>query len=142
MRNRKLKILIAEDELIIALALKTMLEDEGHEVTSLVSTALEAITRSQIDKPDLILMDVLLSGSLNGFEAARIISYKGKTPIIFLTGNTDEEFLFSLKNVSNYGFLQKPFDKKQVIDMIEKNIISIQYQTDSLDSVPPSSYTY
>ncbi len=142
MRNAKLKILIAEDELIIALALKSMLEEEGHEITSLVSTAIEAITKSQIDKPDLILMDVLLSGSLNGFEAARIISYKDKTPIIFLSGNHDEESFFSLKDVNSCGFLQKPFDRNQVIELINKYINSIRHPTDSLDMMPPSTYSF
>lgn len=119
MDNHNLKFLVAEDEFIIALEIKQLIEDMGFEVTSLVSTALEAITKSETDKPNIIMMDVQLSGSLNGIEAAEIIKYKHNIPVIFLTDRTNEHFLRQSKYASNHLSIKKPVDILQLSELIK-----------------------
>jgi two-component system sensor histidine kinase UhpB len=120
MDNHNLKFLVAEDEFDIALEIKQLIEDMGFEVTSLVSTALEAITKSETDKPNIIMMDVQLSGSLNGIEAAEIIKYKHNIPVIFLTDRTNEHFLRQSKYAANHLAIKKPVDILQLSDLIKQ----------------------
>ncbi|MDR3628530.1 MAG: response regulator [Ignavibacteriaceae bacterium] len=141
MDSHDLKFLVAEDEFIVALGLKQLLEDMGFKVTSLVSTALEAITKSEADKPDFILMDVQLSGSLNGIEAAEIIRYKHNLPIIFLTDRTNEQILNQSKFASRYHSIRKPVDILQLSELIRQinNETIIQ---PGANISQPSSYTF
>ncbi len=120
--NDKVKILVAEDELLLAMDIKQKIETMGYEVTSLVSTAIEAITKSEIDKPDIILMDVQLSGSLNGIEAAKIIIYKHKIPIIFLTSKNSEVELLQQQNFNNFSYISKPVDFTALQKTIQNTI--------------------
>jgi len=120
MDSHNLKFLVAEDEFIIALEIKQLIEDMGFEVTSLVSTALEAITKCEADKPNIILMDVQLSGSLNGIEAAEIIKYKHNIPIIFLTGRNNEHILLQSKSAAKNLAIKKPVDVLQLSELIRQ----------------------
>ena len=128
MNNHNLKFLVAEDEFIIALEIKQLIEDMGFEVTSLVSTALEAITKSEADKPNIILMDVQLSGSLNGIEAANIINYKHNIPIIFLTNRNNEHILEQDKSATKHKAIKKPVDILQLSELLKQiqNEVPIQ----------------
>ena len=81
----KPKILIVEDESIIAMDFRFTLSKLGYVITSVVNNALSAIEKAEQDKPDLILMDIMLGGSLDGIEAAKIISYNNFIPIIYVT---------------------------------------------------------
>ncbi len=134
MDSQKLKFLIAEDEFLIAMELKRQIEEMSYEVTSLVSTALEAITQTETDKPDIILMDVMLSGSLNGIEAARIISYKSNIPVIFLTN--DDNFPQINLN-TNSEIIRKPVDTQALYQTI-KDLISRTSKVANNISQPPS----
>jgi two-component system sensor histidine kinase UhpB len=141
MDSHNIKFLVAEDEFTFALDIKQLLEDMGFEVTSLVSTALEAITKSETDKPDLILMDVQLGGSLNGIDAAEIIRYKHNIPIIFLTDRTNEKTLNQSKFASRYHSIKKPVDILQLSELIRRihNETIIQ---PGANISQPSSYTF
>jgi DNA-binding NarL/FixJ family response regulator len=141
MDNHNLKFLIAEDEFLIALEIKQLIEDMGFEVTSLVSTALEAITKSESDKPDIILMDVQLSGSLNGIEAADIVRYKHNIPIIFLTDKNNEQILKQSQSPSKHLAIKKPVDILQLSELIRQiqNEVIISPRSNMSH---PSSYTY
>jgi CheY-like chemotaxis protein len=81
---------------------------------------LEAITKSEIDKPNIILMDIQLSGSLNGIEAAEIIKYKHNIPVIFLTDRTNEHFLPQSKYSANHLAIKKPVDILQLSELIKQ----------------------
>jgi len=144
MKESKAKILIAEDELLIAMDIKQKLEEIGYEVTSLVSTALEAITKAETDKPDLILMDVQLGGSLTGIEAANIISYKNNLPIIFLTTPLNEHLIYEVKSRIEHEHLLKPLDEPQLSLIIEKVLKNFHAQTELANnkSTRPTSYSY
>ena len=143
MDNKELKFLIAEDEFIIALEIKQLLEDMGFKVTSLVSTALEAITRSELDKPDIILMDVLLGGSLNGIEAAGIIKYKHNIPIIFLTDRTNEHILTQNRPNNSYLSIKKPIDILQLSELMKQVQKEALFQPISYNNTSrPTNYSY
>lgn len=141
MGNHNLKFLIAEDEFIIALEIKQLIEDMGFEVTSLVSTALEAITKSETDNPNIILMDVKLSGSLNGIEAANIIRYKHSIPIIFLTNKNNEHILEEDKSPQKHRAIKKPVDILQLSEIIRQIQSEVMIQPGA-GAAQQSSYTY
>jgi CheY-like chemotaxis protein len=105
----KPKVLIAEDESIIAMDLKVTLKRMGYEVTSVVNNALAAIQKAEQDKPDVILMDIMLGGSLDGIEAAKIITHKHATPIIYITALKDEKTMERASLPDPYLYLMKPF---------------------------------
>ena len=108
MESRR-RILVAEDESIIAMDLKDSLLRMGYNVTSVVNNALEVIQKTEEEKPDIILMDILLAGLLDGIEAAKIISYKRKVPIIYLSGLNDEQII-QRANINPYCmFIRKPY---------------------------------
>ena len=142
MNNSKSKILLAEDDLLIAMDLKLKLEEKGYEITSLVSTALEAITRVEIDKPDLLLMDVQLSGSLNGIEAANIISYKKKLPVIFLTTLGNKHLLSENKISANFNYVLKPIDTQILVTVIEETFLRIRENAEAIKSNLSQSSTF
>lgn len=124
------KILVAEDENIIALDIKNTLEKSGYEVTSINSTAVNVIQKVETEKPDVILMDIMLRSSLDGIDAAHIIHHKYKIPIIYLTALRDEETFERAKLTEPFDYLQKPFDSNMLESAIEKAIISVKKNPD------------
>jgi len=120
----KPKILIAEDESIIAMDLRVTLSKLGYEVTSVVNNALAVIQKAEQDKPDVILMDIMLGGSLDGIEAAKIISVNHSTPIIYVTALKDEETIKRASLPEPYLFLMKPFTESILQDAIENMLHS------------------
>jgi len=115
----KPKILVVEDESIIAMDLKVTLSKLGYEVTSIVNNALAAIQKAEQDKPDLILMDIMLGGSLDGIEAAKRISYNHSTPIIYVTALRDEGTMKKASLPEPYLFLSKPYTENELKQSIE-----------------------
>jgi len=115
------RILVAEDESIIAMDLKGILLRMGYDVTSIVNNALEAIQKTEEEKPDIILMDILLTGSLDGIEAAKIISFKHNVPIIYLSALNDEQTIKRAHFTPGSMFIQKPYrehDLKKAIELM------------------------
>ncbi len=143
MDNSKLKFLIAEDDFIAALEIKQILEDLGFEVVSMVSTALETITRAVFDKPNIILMDVLLSGSLDGIEAAKIISYKNNMPVIFLSDDSSRELLAKKKPEVPFTIVHKPVTRGSLSEAINNVRMLVNFQETGSTNIPNSRpYTF
>ncbi len=116
----KIKILIVEDEPIIAVDLKRSLQKMGYQVINMVESGEEALESIHQNLPDLILMDVQLEGDLDGIDTAHQISKQYPIPIIYLTSNTDERTFNRAKLTQPHGFLSKPFrltDVKHSIDL-------------------------
>ncbi|HSR18540.1 MAG TPA: response regulator [Ignavibacteriaceae bacterium] len=113
------KILIAEDEIIIALDIKKILKNSGYKICSIVYSGEEAIKKALEEKPNLILMDIMLQGSINGIQAAEIISKEQNIPIIFLTAVTDTEALEKTLITENFGYIGKPYDEQTLRSAIE-----------------------
>jgi CheY-like chemotaxis protein len=103
------KILVVEDESILALGLKHKLEDMGHIVLDMVNTGEKAIKAAQEHIPDIILMDIVLKGNMDGIEATKIIRKQMSVPVIYLTAYADEEVIQRAKVTEPHGYLVKPY---------------------------------
>ncbi|AEH60473.1 response regulator receiver protein [Methanosalsum zhilinae DSM 4017] len=115
----KTKILIVEDENIIALNIKKKLRNIGYIVPGIASTGKEAIEKAEITFPDLVLMDIRLKGEMDGVEAASQIRDKFDIPVIYLTAYSDEEILERAKKTEPYGYILKPFKESELRTSIE-----------------------
>jgi PAS domain S-box-containing protein len=113
------KILVVEDESIVANDILNMLLTLKYKVTGVVQTASEAIENSRKEKPHLVLMDIMLQGKKTGITAAEIIYTKLNIPIIYLTSYTDETTLDSAKKTEPFGYLLKPFEERELKTTIE-----------------------
>jgi CheY-like chemotaxis protein len=117
------KILIVEDESILAVQTKLDLEDMGHEVIGIVDNGDDAIKIAEEKHPDIILMDIVLQGSMNGIEAAGKICEDNGCKIIYMTAHTDDITIDSAKKTKHDGFLFKPFATFQLKEAIIKSLI-------------------
>ena len=114
------RILIVEDDGIIAYSLQSLVELLGYEVVDSVPSGEDAIQKAAEQRPDLILMDVGLVGELDGVETAIQIQARSDIPVIFLTGY-DRDVLFRDITVSGpYACLSKPVYKKELGGVLEK----------------------
>lgn len=114
-----LKILIVEDEMLIAANIAMQLESIGYEVVGIVPRGIEAVNSAKLDKPDLVLMDINLKGEMDGIETAIAIQKERKMPIIYLTANSDEAHFNRAKATNPYAFISKPFKKLDLQHAIE-----------------------
>ncbi|MCD4844991.1 MAG: response regulator [Methanosarcinales archaeon] len=114
-----IKILIVEDEIIVADDLENVLIDLGYEVVGRTGSAKNAVNMAIELKPDLILMDIILKGNTNGIDASCEIKDKLNIPIIFLTAHSDFMLIDKAKNTQADGFIIKPFQEKQLYASIE-----------------------
>jgi PAS domain S-box-containing protein len=108
----KARILIVEDEVLVAAALESYLKGLGYTVFGKVTAAEEALSLMVRDRPDLVLMDVLLAGPMDGIEAAEIIRDRWGTPVVFLTALADTTRIDRAKMVRPFGCVVKPFQEK------------------------------
>ena len=122
MEEQKAKILIVEDESIVAFDLKRMLLNLNYDVLDIVTSGEKAIKKAVEEKPDLIIMDVMLNGPITGVEAAARIRGVMNVPIIYLTAYADTETLRSAKVTEPYGYILKPFEEKVLLSTIEMAI--------------------
>ena len=113
------KILIVEDEGILAMKTQMDLEQMGHVVVDIVDNGKDAIEIAKREKPDLILMDIVLKGNLNGIEASGIICEGNGCKIIYMTAHTDDITIEAAKKTKHAGFLFKPFELYQLKRVIE-----------------------
>ncbi len=113
------KLLIVEDEAIVGLQLEETLESMGFEVVGRAMSGKEAVSMARKFKPDLILMDIVMPGGMNGIQAAKKIQAKSNIPIIFITAHADEKWLDQAKEVNPLGYILKPFHDQQVKAMVQ-----------------------
>jgi len=119
MIHDKKKILVVEDESIVARDIRNILVGLGYEVTAVVSSAKSAIRKAQETTPDLVLMDVMLQGERTGVEAAEQIFTQYSIPVVFLTAYTDSKTVQQAKRTEPFGFIIKPFNEREVQTIIE-----------------------
>lgn len=118
-----LKILIVEDESIIARDVKIMLENLGYNVPAVVSSGEESIEKASILHPDLVLMDIKLKGNIDGMSAAEQIYERFHIPVIYLTAYEDGRTLKRAKKINPSGFINKPFEELELQTIIKKTLI-------------------
>ena len=105
---KPLKILVVDDEVIIAMNVTLVLKEIGFEVPALAHSAIEAMEMARVHRPDLILMDINLKGAGDGIEAAEEIRNTLGIPVIFLTAYSDSENQKRASAASPLGYIFKP----------------------------------
>lgn len=114
-----LKILIVEDEAIVAEDIASRLEKMGYVVLDIVASGEEAIEVATITAPDLVLMDIMLQGELDGVQAAEQIWLQLNTPVVYLTAYADDNTLKRAKITKPFGYILKPFKEQELRVTIE-----------------------
>jgi|GEM_PF-2766779 len=117
--HKKVKILIAEDETIVAKDIELALDKRGYEVVGIARTAKKAIALAKKKKPDLLLFDIMLRGNADGIDAAKQILERQDIPLIFLTAYTDDNTLACAQAVAPHAVIAKPFDENELYINIE-----------------------
>jgi CheY-like chemotaxis protein len=105
----KTRVLVVEDESIIAMDIVATLKKLGYEVTATVPSGEQAISEVEEDKPDLILMDIVIKGEMDGIETAEQIRSRFSIPVVYLTAYADEKTLERAKITGPFGYITKPF---------------------------------
>ncbi|HAP43459.1 MAG: two-component system response regulator [Spirochaetes bacterium GWD1_61_31] len=113
------RLLIVEDEKIIAIDLQRRLERFGYIVVGMAGDGEEAVRLALELNPDLILMDIMLNGPIDGIQTATLIKEQRNIPFIFLTAYTDEKTLERAKSVQPYGYILKPFKERELYTTID-----------------------
>ncbi len=115
----KAHILIVEDEAIIAMDIESILREYGYRIAGIVVTGEEALAAVKARTPDLILMDILLAGQMDGIEAARLIRRSFDIPVIYISANADEATVERARDTEPYGYINKPINRKDLYSNIE-----------------------
>jgi PAS domain S-box-containing protein len=113
------QILIVEDEPIIARDLEETLTRSGYKVTAIASSGEEAVKKVVEQQPDLILMDIVLRGSMDGIEATACIQARHDLPFVYLSAYSDSEVLKRAQKTYPYGYLIKPFTERELAVAIQ-----------------------
>jgi CheY-like chemotaxis protein len=117
------KILVVEDDAHVAAVLEARLESFGHAVCAMVRTGPAAVRGALQHHPDLVLMDILLEGDMNGVEAAELIHNQVDVPIVFITCLSDQAVLDRAVQANAYGYILKPYDTAELRYTIEIALI-------------------
>lgn len=127
---KQIRVLIVEDERIIARDLQSLLNSLGYEVIGIVGSGHAAIKVAAEEQPDLILMDIVLKCGMDGVEAAERIRHKVNCPVIFVTGRSNGETVSRTQSISSSGYLVKPFNKKDLVAAIDTALSQSRHQGD------------
>ena len=115
----KAQIMVVEDEGIVALNVENSLKGLGYEVLDVVASGEEAIEEAERTRPDLVLMDIMLEGDMDGVEAAEQIRERFNIPVIYLTAHADDDTLQRARITEPFGYLLKPFEERELHTTIE-----------------------
>ena len=118
----KIKILVVEDESILAMGLKKKLENLGYMVTDIAASGPETIEKVGQNKPDIIMMDIVLKGDMDGIETAAKLNESLSIPVIYLTAYADDDILKRAATTEPYGYILKPYKEKELKANIEMAI--------------------
>ncbi|HPS45286.1 MAG TPA: response regulator, partial [Treponemataceae bacterium] len=115
----KERIYIVEDERIIAIDLQRRLERLGYRVCGMAASGEEALAGIRQNLPDLVLMDIVIQGELDGIQVAVTIKNELNIPVIFLSAYTDSKTLERAKEASPLGYILKPFKERELATLLE-----------------------
>ncbi|MBK9193566.1 MAG: response regulator [Flavobacteriales bacterium] len=132
----QVRILILEDEPLIALDLRAHLEELGYEVSGACDNALDAMAEIVERKPDLLLLDINLGDGADGVQLAEKVKAKHRIPFIFVTSHSDKATLERVKPLRPAGFIIKPFDENDLRTQIE--LALARYASDVEATVAPT----
>lgn len=144
------RILIVEDEHIVAMGIKRMLKNLGYTLAGIASSGEDAVNKAESTFPDLVLMDIMLKGEMNGIEAAKEIKARFGIPVVYMTACSESKIVESAWKTGPSGYVVKPFDEKDLkksIDValrrhemekneLEKNAVSAGYSIENPEKIP------
>ncbi|MDD4136727.1 MAG: response regulator [Methanoregula sp.] len=130
------RILVVEDDEIICNLITTMLERKGYSVVGKISSGEEAIVKAAELEPDIVMMDITLSGQMDGIAAARFIFQLFQIPIIFLTAHCDDTLLERAKSAQPLGYILKPFTDKELTSNVELALYNHSIRKKFFDAYP------
>lgn len=113
------KILIVEDEQVVAMDVESQLTELGYEVVGVATTGGEAMDLVEETRPDLVLMDIQLHRSVDGIEVARRMLDRWQIQVVFVTAYTKREVTAHVEATERYGYLTKPYTTKDLSNTIE-----------------------
>jgi PAS domain S-box-containing protein len=128
MNKTIIKILIVEDDNNVAMMISMILKSLKYKVTGIVTSCKETIASVEKEKPDLILMDIMIEGNEDGIETAIIIKKKHDIPVVFLTAFSDNESIKRAKEAEPFGYLIKPFNTADLKVTVEMAFNKIEYE--------------
>ncbi len=119
MKKKKARILVVEDEQVVAEDIARILRSFGYDVPAIVSSGEAAVKIAEEKIPDLVLMDIMLEGELNGIGAAGQIYSRFGIPVVYITAYADDERLEKAKLTGPFGYILKPFEGKELYSSVE-----------------------
>lgn len=137
--ENNIKILIVEDEMIIAANISLQIKNLGYHVTSIISRGEEVLLDIEKNMPNIILMDINLKGDLDGVDIVHLIQKKYTIPVIYLTANADEVSFNRAKQTHPFAFISKPFKKIDLQHAIE---LTVQRLKEESEINSPSDDTF
>lgn len=132
--SEKYRIVIADDEALICMDLREMLEEAGHEVVGIGSDGVEALNLVKEKKPDLAILDVKMP-RLDGIQAARMIAHDNLAPVVLLTAFGDEDMIEKGKKSMVFGYVMKPVEEKTLFPAIQIAVSQYRQKKDMVDRV-------
>ena len=108
------RVLVVDDEAIITMQLEEKISSMGHKVVGMASSGEDAIAKARVVKPDIVLMDIVMPGKINGIAAAKVIHKELGIPVIFITSYADDKIIEEVKQVNPYGYIVKPFNELEL----------------------------
>lgn len=117
--TNKKRVMIVEDEAIVALDIRDSIAQLGYDIAAVVASGEEAVKQAAEERPDIILMDITLAGQMNGIEAAERIQRSHDIPVVYLTAHTDAGSIEGAKITAPFGYLVKPCDMFELRAVIE-----------------------
>ena len=113
------KIMVVDDEVVIALRLQQRLTTMGFDITGVAHSGEEAVEKARRLRPDLILMDIMIPGKLDGIAAAKIVKDELGIPVVFLTAFSEDNIIDRAKQAEPYGYILKPFQDREIKAAVE-----------------------
>jgi len=121
MSDKRLRIVIADDEAIIRLDLKKMLEDLDYEVVAEAADGIQAVDAAKAYKPDVVILDIKMPG-MDGIDAAKIITEQKIAPVLLLTAYSQIDLVNRAKEAGVFSYLVKPFKSTDLMPQIEVTV--------------------
>ncbi|MEW5900614.1 MAG: response regulator [Acidobacteriota bacterium] len=117
------RILVVEDEAIIAMDIQSILRKMGYVHSEVVYSGEESVQKAASGKPHLVLMDIKLKGTMDGIQAGRQIFYVYKIPVIYITAFGDEGTLKRANGTARFGYITKPFEEHELQAAVENALL-------------------
>ena len=133
MENHKKRLMLVEDSVVDLRYLQVLLEEMGYVVACTAMSGENAIDLAMAERPDLIVMDILLEGEISGIEAAAKIRKKLDVPVVFATALSDRQTLDGIPIDDLYGYLIKPYNKKNLFASIEIAFKRSEYEKERIE---------